>query len=99
MIESKLLDEKRKAVQKVGWNLKLKEGKLVWTYQKPYDVLLIPEYRSNVSRGEDSNLGRVTPLDLQSNAIGHSATSGILIPIYFIKNFLLFATKRTFVFY
>ncbi len=78
MIESGLLEEKRKAVTKVGWNLKLKEGELVWTYQKPYDILLIPEYRSNVSRGRDSNPRRITPLDLQSNAIGHSATSGYI---------------------
>ena len=77
MIESKLLDEKRKAVQKVGWNLKLKEGRLVWTYQKPYDVLLIPVYRSNVSRGKDSNLRRENPADLQSAPVGHLGTSGI----------------------
>lgn len=43
------LEEKRKIIKKIGWNLKLKEGKLVWTYQMPYDVLLIPEYRSDMS--------------------------------------------------
>ncbi len=76
MIESDVLEEKRKAVKKVGWNLKLKDGKLDWTYQKPFDVLLIPEYRSEMSRGRDSNPRRVAPIDLQSIAIGHSATSG-----------------------
>lgn len=34
------------------------------------------KYIKNVSRGEDSNLRRENPTDLQSVAIGHSATSG-----------------------
>lgn len=76
MISSKDLEVKQKAVKKIGWNLKLKEGKLDWTYQMPYDVLLIPEYRSNMSRGEDSNLRSLTARDLQSRAIVRSATSG-----------------------
>ncbi len=86
MIEKGLLEEKRKAVQKVGWNLKLKDKELVWTYRKPYDVLLKPEYRSKVSRGEDSNLRRENPADLQSAAIGHSATSGFWQKNYTTKN-------------
>jgi site-specific DNA recombinase len=76
MIESDVLEEKRKAVKKVGWNLKLKDEELVWTYQPPYDVLLIPEYRTNVSRGKDSNLRRENPADLQSAPVGHLGTSG-----------------------
>lgn len=49
MILSKDLNIKRTAVKKIGWNLKLKNGELVWTYQMPYDVLLQPAYRSNMS--------------------------------------------------
>ncbi len=49
MILSKDLVAKRKAVKKVGWNLKLKDGELVWNFQLPYDILLVPEYRSNMS--------------------------------------------------
>ncbi|HUD44501.1 MAG TPA: hypothetical protein VMR41_03100, partial [Patescibacteria group bacterium] len=55
MIFSDDLSVKRKAVEKIGWNLKLKDKQLVWTYQKPYDVLLIPKYRSDLRRGRDSN--------------------------------------------
>lgn len=56
IVETGNLEEKRKIVQKIGWNLKLKSGKLVWTYQKPFDILLQTEVRSNMSRGKDSNL-------------------------------------------
>ena len=78
MLESDDLGKKRKAVKKIGWNLKLKDGKLVWTYQMPYDVLLIPEYRSDMSRGEDSNLRSPKARVLQTRAIDHSATPGVL---------------------
>ncbi|KKS12559.1 MAG: Recombinase [Candidatus Daviesbacteria bacterium GW2011_GWB1_41_5] len=55
MLNSDDLEAKRKAVQKVGWNLMLKDERLIWTYQKPYDVLLKPTYRSDLRRGWDSN--------------------------------------------
>lgn len=48
MIQSDDLDAKRKAVVKVGWNLALKSKQLEWTYRKPYDILLKPEYRSDL---------------------------------------------------
>ena len=55
MLNSDSLEAKRKAVRKVGWNLLLKDKMLVWSYQKPYDVLLKPTYRSDWRRGWDSN--------------------------------------------
>ena len=55
MLNSDDLEAKRKAVQKVGWNLLLKDKMLVWAYKKPYDVLLKPTYRSDWRRGRDSN--------------------------------------------
>ena len=71
-----VVHKKRKIIKKIGWNLKIKDEKLVWTYQMPYDVLLIPEYRTNMSRGRDSNPRRLAPIDLQSIPIGHSGTPG-----------------------
>lgn len=55
MILSDDLVAKRKAVEKVGWNVMLKDKKLVWTFQEPYDILLKPQYRSDLRRGRDSN--------------------------------------------
>ena len=48
-------EAKRRAVAKIGWNVLLKDEKLVWTYQKPYDILLKPKYRSDLRRRRDSN--------------------------------------------
>ena len=48
MLNSDVLDAKRKAVKKIGWNLLLKDESLVWSYKKPYDVLLKPQYRSDL---------------------------------------------------
>ena len=48
MLNSDDLEAKRKAVAKIGWNVLLKDEKLVWTYQKPYDILLKPQYRSDL---------------------------------------------------
>lgn len=56
MLNSDVLDAKRKAVKKIGWNLLLKDESLVWSYKKPYDVLLKPQYRSDLRRVQDSNL-------------------------------------------
>lgn len=56
MLNSDDLETKRKAVQKVGRNLMFKDERLIWTYQKPYDILLKPTYRSDLRRREDSNL-------------------------------------------
>lgn len=55
MLNSDDLEAKRRAVAKIGWNVLLKDEKLVWTYQKPYDILLKPQYRSDLRRGWDSN--------------------------------------------
>ena len=55
MLLSDDLEAKRKAVAKVGWNLLLKNKRVVWTYQKPYDILLKPTYRSDLRRRWDSN--------------------------------------------
>lgn len=56
VLNSDILEDKRMAVKKIGWNLLLMNEKLVWTYQEPYDVLLKPTYRSDLRRREDSNL-------------------------------------------
>ena len=53
MLNSDDLEAKRKAVAKIGWNVLLKDEKLVWTYQKPYDILLKPQYRSDLRRAVD----------------------------------------------
>lgn len=42
------LAAKRKVVEKIGWNVLLKDKKL-------YDVLLKPQYRTDLRRGWDSN--------------------------------------------
>ena len=41
-------EEKRNLITTVGENLFLKSGKLQFSFKKPYDVLLLPEYRTNV---------------------------------------------------
>src|SRR3989338_5609962 len=67
MLSSDDLEAKRKAVAKIGWNVLLKDEKLVWTYQKPYDILLKPKYRSDLRRGWDSNpRGACTPGGFQN---------------------------------
>lgn len=45
------LAAKRKVVEKIGWNVLLKDKKVVWTFQKPYDILLKPQYRTDWRRG------------------------------------------------
>ena len=77
MLNSDSLEAKRKAVRKVGWNLLLKDKMLVWSYQKPYDVLLKPTYRSDWRRGWDSNprsdISRVVVFKTTED--NHSSTS------------------------
>ena len=46
---------KRKLVLSVGQNLILKDGKVDLTFQKPFDLLLKPELRTNVLPSKDSN--------------------------------------------
>jgi DNA invertase Pin-like site-specific DNA recombinase len=41
-------EEKRKLILSVGENLILKDKKLQFSFKKPYDVLLLPKYRTNV---------------------------------------------------
>lgn len=78
IVEDGTVEEKRKLIKHIGWNLMLKDGRLVWRLQKPYDILLKPLIRSDVSRGRDSNPRSLAALDLQSRAIVHSATPGML---------------------
>ena len=54
MLNSDDLEAKRRAVAKIGWNVLLKDEKLVWTYQKPYDILLKPQYRSDLRAAWDN---------------------------------------------
>lgn len=49
-------DEKKDLIMAVGGNLFLKDKKLQFSFKKPYDILLQPEYRANVLRRKDSNL-------------------------------------------
>ncbi|MBI4009536.1 hypothetical protein HY357_04835, partial [Candidatus Roizmanbacteria bacterium] len=43
--------EKRKLILTVGENLLLKDKEIVFTFRKPFDVLLQPAIRTNVLRG------------------------------------------------
>lgn len=54
-MESGTYEEKRDLVLKIGQNLLLKDGKIVMTFRKPYDILLQPTYRTNVLPRVDSN--------------------------------------------
>ncbi|PIT89461.1 MAG: hypothetical protein COU27_00235 [Candidatus Levybacteria bacterium CG10_big_fil_rev_8_21_14_0_10_36_7] len=44
-------EEKRNLIMTLGENLKLRDEKLKFSFRQPYDVLLLPEYRTNVLRG------------------------------------------------
>ena len=44
-------EEKRKLILSVGENLILKDKELKFSFKKPYDVLLLPKYRTNVLPG------------------------------------------------
>lgn len=55
-IEKGTKEEKRDLILDLGQNLILKDGKLDFRLKQPYDVLLLPEYRTNVLRGKDSDL-------------------------------------------
>ena len=70
---SDVLDAKRKAVKKIGWNLLLKDESLVWSYKKPYDVLLKPQYRSDLRRAQDLNLQVLTDAAFRKRCISRSA--------------------------
>lgn len=56
MLNSDDLDDKRKAVTDVGWNLALKKKKIKFSFKQPFDVLLQPQYRTNVHGSQGSNL-------------------------------------------
>lgn len=51
ILEEGTIEEKRKLIKDIGWYLTLKDKKLVWKLREPYDILLNPEVRSDVSRG------------------------------------------------
>ena len=42
------LEKKRKLIMTVGENLLLKDKRLVFTFQKPFDILLKPTYHTDV---------------------------------------------------
>ena len=48
-------EEKRKLLLGVGENLILQDKKLQFSFKQPYDVLLLPEYRTNMLGDRDSN--------------------------------------------
>lgn len=48
-------EEKQSMLRKIGKNFLLKDKKLVFTFQEPYDILLKPTYRTNVLPNLDSN--------------------------------------------
>ncbi len=50
IITDGLPEEKRKLINSIGENLLLRDKKLEFSFKKPYDVLLLPEYRTNVLR-------------------------------------------------
>lgn len=56
MIKNGNPEEKRKLTLIVGENLLLEDGKLKFSFKKPFDILLLPKYSTNVLPREDSNL-------------------------------------------
>ena len=48
-------EEKRTLIMAVGENLLLKDKKLEFSFKKPYDILLLPEYRTDMLPRLDSN--------------------------------------------
>lgn len=44
-------EEKRRLLLSVSENLILQDKKLQFSFKKPYDVLLLPEYRTSMLRG------------------------------------------------
>lgn len=51
-------EEKRQLLKEIGENLVLKDGKVVYTVRKPYDVLLKPRVRDDVQGRIESNYHR-----------------------------------------
>lgn len=47
ILEGGTFEEKKATINKIGWDLLLKDKKVDITYRKPYDVLLLPTYRSS----------------------------------------------------
>lgn len=48
--------DKRNLIMAIGENLFIDDKKLDFSFKKPYDILLKPEYRTNGLRRQDSNL-------------------------------------------
>lgn len=55
VMESKNEAEKRDLVQTVGGNLFLRDKKLDFSFNKPYDILLLPQVREDVQAWRESN--------------------------------------------
>jgi hypothetical protein len=55
IMEKGTLEEKRNLIQTIGWNLILEDKKLKFSFRKPYDVLLKPQYKESVQGWEESN--------------------------------------------
>jgi site-specific DNA recombinase len=55
VIEKGTPEAKQKVLSKIGENFLLKDKILTFSFKKPYDILLKPEYRTNVLLGLDSN--------------------------------------------
>ena len=58
IIEHGTRDEKRDLILELGQNLILEDKKLQFSFKQPYDVLLLPEYRTNMMRDMDSDHDR-----------------------------------------
>lgn len=58
ILENGNFAEKKAIINKIGWDLLLKDKKVGFTYKKPYDVLLLPSYRSTWLGDRDSNPNR-----------------------------------------
>jgi len=50
IMENGLVEEKRKLIFDVGENLFLRDKKIEFSFKKPYDILLQPQYHTNVLR-------------------------------------------------
>ncbi len=55
ILEGDKAEAKRQLIIDVGKNLYLKDKKVIFSFKKPYDVLLKPQYRTNMHGRKESN--------------------------------------------
>lgn len=56
VLKSDNKEAKRKLILDVGENLFINDKKLDFRFKKPFDILLVPKFKNDMLRGQDSNL-------------------------------------------